>query len=185
MIATTDRPHLKLWVYPRDGYTGADLSDWYPIVGKHRDSDALARTNFEAALGRLQAVAGHDSPAAKLRGRWYEADEDGDIHPVVSSLSFSNCLVGWSETIFVYKDAPAAVLDEAESILDDLDGYPVLDEEAWSDLEYEEACSFWEGMSVSMRVDYCREAGVSIFAARRPYLPEDPAGRLYELLRRT
>lgn len=185
MTDTLAHPHLKLWRYPRDGYAGADLSDWYPIVGRHRDSDALDRSNFDAALARLQAIPGHDAPAAKLRGRWYELDENGEVAPVVNVASFSNPFVGWSESIMVHKDAPAAILDEAEAILADLADYPALDESAWSELEWQEACDFWEGMSVRQRADYRREAGVSIFAARRAWVPDDPNGAVYELLRRT
>lgn len=175
--------HLKLWVYPSH-YAGADLSDWYPVVGKHRDSGPLDRSNFDAAWARLRAVPGADWPAAKLRTRWYQDDRDGEVHEAVMSTSFGNPLVGWSETIFVHKDAAAAVLAEAESILDDLEGYPALDEDAWSELEDDEAFEWWQEMGLANRVEMCREAGISIFAARRTDgLPEDPYGHLYERLR--
>ncbi len=60
--------------------------------------------------------------------------------------------------------------------------YPVVDEDDWSMLEYDEACEYWERMSVRERADYCERAGISIFAARRHYLPQDDRGALYELL---
>lgn len=176
--------HLKLWQFPATGYAGADLSDWYPIVGKHRDSDALDRTNFDAALARLQAIAGHDEPMAALRCRWYQEDGEGDVREAVSVMGFSNPFTSWSESIMVHKDADPAVLAEAEAILEDLAAYPVLDEDAFGTLEYDEAHDWWRDMGLKNRMELCREAGVSVFAARRAdEIPQDDSGFIFERLR--
>jgi hypothetical protein len=177
---------LKLWQYPETGYAGADLSDWYPVVGRHRDSDALERTNFAAALARLRAIPGHDAARGKLRTRWYQLDAEGEEVTSVYVAGFSNPLVSWSETILLHKDSAPALLEEAESILRDLEAYPVLDDDALSSLDDEEAHTWWKEMGLRSRVELCQEAGVSIFAARRENeIPQDDTGYIYESLRRS
>ena len=57
-----------------------------------------------------------------------------------------------------------------------LDG--LLDEMDWSEREWNAACGVWEQASVRDRMDYCKRAGVSIFAARRAELPQDDNGSL-------
>ena len=56
--------------------------------------------------------------------------------------------------------------------------YPVLDETHWSEKEFGEAANYWESAGVSERVELCQSAGVSVFAARRDYMPETPTGEL-------
>jgi hypothetical protein len=93
----------------------------------------------------------------------------------------SHWAVGWVEWIAIHESDDAA-LRTADEIADKLEAYPVVDEDDWSMLEYDEACDYWERMSVRERADYCERAGISIFAARRDYLPQDDNGALYELL---
>ena len=89
--------------------------------------------------------------------------------------------VGWVEWIAIH-ESDAKALAAADEIASALEDYPVIDESHWSELEFNEACDYWESMGVRSRVEYCQRARISIFAARRAELPEDPNGRLYELL---
>jgi hypothetical protein len=57
-----------------------------------------------------------------------------------------------------------------------------MSDEHFSELEYTEAADYWARMRVRDRVEYCERAGISIFAARRDYLPPDNTGALLELL---
>ena len=52
-----------------------------------------------------------------------------------------------------------------------------------SELETEEAEAYWESLPLSDRVELCQEAGVSIFQARHPYIPQDDNGYIFERLR--
>lgn len=148
---------LKLWTRP-DSYFGAEWPDYYVFLGQHRDSDSLTRSNFECGL---QAIGG-------------ESDTVQIVHE-------SHWAVGWVEWIAIHKDDTAAIA-KANDILASVDDYPVVNEDHWSQLEWDEACDYWQRMSVSERLNYCKRADISIFAARRDYLPQDDNGYLLELL---
>lgn len=148
-----------------------DCSDWLVVpVGQTRDSGDLDQSNFSAALKMLGG--------------------EGDN---VIVCRFNHWGPGWFEIILVRPGtAEAAKAEEIESSLAD---YPVLDEEDWSNREWDTACRTWEMMSLRERVELlgsCRETWLhckysdtpSIFAARRDELPQDPDGRLFEYLTR-
>lgn len=63
-----------------------------------------------------------------------------------------------------------------------IEDYPVLDEGDWSELQCDEACTYWAQMSVKERADVCGRFHISPFAARRSELPEDPQGGLIDYL---
>lgn len=124
----------------------SDRQDWFVVpVTRTRDSDLLAQSNFEAAL--------------KLLGG--ESD-DVEVH------RFGHWGPGWYEIILVRPGSDAE--KKAQEIADSLESYPVLDDEDLSNREYEAACEYWENADLDDRIRLCKEAGVSIFAARR----EDP-----------
>ena len=105
------------WVQPwkrMSNYIGKDWTGWYAApVGQSRDSDTVERSNWAAQLERIP-----------------ESD-------TVQIVRENHWAVGWVEWLAIRADDKPA-LDEAESIGDDLDRYPILDEDAWSELEFEE-----------------------------------------------
>lgn len=150
--------HIKRWELP-ESYAGAEWPEHYVFLGQHRDSDSLGRSNFRCAL---KALGGESETVVVVReGHW---------------------AVGWVEWIGIHESDDKSLL-VADEILEGLDSYPVVNEDDWSELEYDEVCQFWERLSVRERAEYCREAGVSIFSARRDYLPSDDSGYIYESLR--
>lgn len=152
--------HLKKWVHP-ECYLGETYYDYYVFLGRHRDSDLLTNSNFEVGLKQLQAV---QSP---------NGDPEGNDTVYVARASHD--LVGWVEIILVHESDTAA-LKRAEELLGDLDGYPVLDEDAWSQREDEYVQEYWDGLPVRCRDDYVRWAELSIFAARHKW---DKISELY------
>ena len=60
----------------------------------------------------------------------------------------------------------------------ELEQYPVLDEDHFSEKEFNEAANYWEKADISERMELCRDKGVSVFAARRDYMPQTPSGEL-------
>ncbi len=145
---------MELWTMP-SCYVGAVWPATYVFLGQNRDSDAITRSNFRVALKRL-----------------------GGESETVQVVRESHWACGWVEWIAIHQDDEKAVT-LANEMLKSIEDYPVLDESDWSDLEYTEAMEFWDSMSLSMKVDYCRDAKVSVFAARRNSdLPE----ALYESL---
>ena len=151
--------HIKQWTLP-DHYAGEVWPDWYMFLCQHRESDALTRSNFACGL-------------AKLGG-------ESDTVRVVRERHWA---VGWVEWIAVH-GSDAKALAAADEMLAALEVYPVLDDDHYSELEWNEANDYWASLPVSDRVGLCREAGLSIFAARRGYIPEgDDSGLIYDRLR--
>jgi hypothetical protein len=150
--------NLKLWTMP-ENYSGEVWPGYYVFLGQNRDSDSLTRSNFTCAL---KAIGGESETVEVIReGHW---------------------ACGWIEYIAIHQDDEKA-LKIADEIMSDLESYPVVNEDHWSNLEYEEACDYWEKMTVRDRAEYCARADISIFAARRPYLPQDDTGALFDMLR--
>lgn len=148
--------HLKRWTLP-DSYWGASWPDYYVGLSRHRESDSLTRSNFECYL---KAIGG----------------ENGDTVRVIRE---SHWAVGWIEWIAIHESNTEA-LTIADEIEGKLEGYPVVNEDHWSDLEWNEVHDYWESMTLRERVEWCRDAGESIFAARPGHsIPEV----IYERLR--
>lgn len=154
---------LAKWTLP-DCYVGAEWEGYYVFLGQNRDSDALTRSNFRVALKRLGGETGEDDNGISL----------------VTVVRESHWACGWIEWIAIHESntAGVALANEMEESIDD---YPCLSEDDWSELEYMEAMDYWDGLSLSEKVDYCRDAEVSVFVARRSY---DLPDRLYEMLTR-
>ena len=158
LIAPTAPKHLKHWERPKD-YFGAEWSSYYSAgVGQSRDSDCLEQSNFGSMLAAL-----------------------GGESETVIVVRESHWAVGWVEWIAIHQ-ADTKALAIADRQCERLANYPVLNEEDWSRREFEEQCETWENAGLQGRIDYCRRAGVSIFAARRSELPQDDNGALGELL---
>ena len=158
---TYEPRNMELWTTP-DYYAGPDFDDHYIAYGQNRDSDALRRSNFTCFLEEL-------------------GGEDGDRVMVVRQGHWA---VGWIELLMIRKDNDEA-LETADDILDALADYPVVNEEHFSELEWNEAQEYWESLSVRERAEYIKEAGGNIFAARKDYISEaaDPSGSLMDRLR--
>lgn len=152
-----DPKHLKLWTMP-DSYFGASWPGYYVFLSQHRDSDSLTRSNF---ICGLEALGGESETVQVIRE--------------------SHWAVGWVEWIAIHQDDTEA-LKIADSIMDKLDGYPVVNEDHWSQLEWDEAQDYWERLSISERVELCQDAGVCIFAARHNWIPSDDSGYIFERL---
>lgn len=104
---------LELWKHPKD-YYGETYEDYYVGPGQHRDSEVLDRANFIAALEMLGGEHDPDVIVARA-GHWG---------------------VGWVESILVHKDSDKVpVLEEIEKKIAD---YPVLDDDLYSKMQYEE-----------------------------------------------
>lgn len=160
---------LNLWAYPKN-YHGADWSEYYVILGQHRDSDILTRANWQAATETLEALA----------EQLDAFDSEGDS--VVQIAHDSHWAVGWCDTLLVHKGAPAQLIAEAENIVKRLRDYPVLDENLFLEMEETEANETWNYFSLRERIDLCAQAGISIFHARHKYYPYDDTGYIRERL---
>ncbi|MDX1747140.1 MAG: hypothetical protein R3324_14480, partial [Halobacteriales archaeon] len=126
------------------------------IIGIHRDSDTLDRSNFAVVSEELLTPHGERSSGNAPSGSAYvrpphygELEALNDVPDVVIER-FRHWAVGWTETVLVRVarrgrieegELPAEPTDawiEACEWLDQLDNYPVADESHWSELEYRE-----------------------------------------------
>jgi hypothetical protein len=110
---------LELWKTP-DSWFGEPWEGYYVFLGRHRDSDCLAESNFAIALAAL-------------------GGEDGNMVAVVRE---GHWLCGWIEWIAIHSRHGAA-LRAADEMAAAISDYPVLDEEDFSERETEAACEVW------------------------------------------
>lgn len=126
-----------------------NISDFLVLLGRNRDSDILTEVNFEVAL----EILGGESDTVQVH-------------------RFGHWACGWFELLLVH---PSREI-EAQAIEDDIEHYPILDEDKYY-LACEEArTEYWNECSISERVDMCRNAGISIFSARLNYCPDRSSG---------
>lgn len=135
-----------------------DRREYFVGCVQTRDSDTLTRSNFRRAL----QLFGGESDTVKI-------------------VRDSHCLVGWVEAIYIHESNSGA-LAIARTIADRLESYPVLDEDDWSALEYDEAARHWRTLSVSDRVALCQRFRCNVFSARRADLPDCDSGELVPYL---
>lgn len=138
-----------------------ERQDWLVApVSITRDSGPFSESNFSAAV---QMLGGEG--------------DNVEIH------RFGHWGPGWFEIILVRPNTKEA--DIVQEIEDSLNDYALLDESDYSEREFTAVQESWEWASMSQRVEDCREAGVSIFAARSESFPYDAdvTGYLWEQYR--
>ena len=138
---------LTKWEHP-DSYAGFSPVGDYVLLSKSRDSYILDEVNFDAALSQLRAES-------------EECDE------TFYTFRASHWACGWVEYLMVAKSAPEGVIAVAVDIENALADYPSLDDDVYSEAQWEAMHEYWAGLRLVDRLDYCRGAGASIFAARR------------------
>ena len=154
--------NLERWTRPDDWAAWADhwayTSECFIFIGRNRDSDILTETNFRVAL---EALGGESDTVEIIReGHW---------------------AVGWIEWIAIH-ESDSAALHKADEIMAALEAYPVLDDMAFSEAEYEAVHDFWGGEDIRWRIRHCVDAGESIFAARRDELDDVMFDHIRELI---
>jgi hypothetical protein len=106
--------YLRKWTYPKN-YGGATWYGWFVFLGRHRDSDELDECNFDVAFKML-------------------GGEEEDYRLLI--VQENHWAVGWVEWMAIHETA-WDLIEKAWEIEDSLDAYAILDEEAYSKLQYE------------------------------------------------
>lgn len=151
---------IERWTRPSNFVAWDD--DWqyskaaFVFLSRTRDSDILTESNFDCGLN----VIGGESDTIKI-------------------VRESHWACGWIEWIAIHESDEKA-LSEADEILCALSDYPILDESDFSEREWNAAQEYWAELPLSERVDLCRKAGLTIFAARHDYIPQGDNGYIYE-----
>ena len=174
-MKTLNTYDLPQWTRPED-YGGFNPVGDYVIAVQTRDSDALECSNYRRIFADLiekaEALGCQDSGI----------DGEGEESDMVYDFRAGHWAVGWVETVLICQNAPDELQAMAREILDALADYPIYDESDYSELEWEEVNNYWSSLSVRERVEYIRDNGGNIFAARHDYLSEsaDPTGSLFQ-----
>lgn len=104
--------NLEKW-QTQENYIGSDLSDQYVFISKNRDSCAMGRANFNAAIDALEVK--------------------GELLDGVEVEGFGHWACGWVETIMIDAGSVEA-LKIADDIKEGMDDYPLI----CDDFYYEE-----------------------------------------------
>lgn len=112
----------------RENYIGStNFNGWYVVLGRNRDSDTLSESNWEAALEML----GGESRSVQI-------------------FRFGHWACGWIEYLCVRGPHYAQGLEIEKK----LEGYPVLDDDDFSEREASEWQQGWEDWGYR---EFCRE----------------------------
>ena len=137
--------NLARWTMP-DHYFGASWPDYFGSgVGRSRDSGSLEESNFRAMLAAL-----------------------GGESETVLVIHESHWAVGWVEWIAIDQSDESA-LREADQIIAAYADYPVIDEELYSEIEWNRAADYWESLSPRYKVELAIAE-----RARYHWLPDEP-----------
>ena len=117
---------------PRN-YNGTTWPEHYVFLGQNRDSDCLEISNFRTALKKL-----------------------GGESETVVVVAEGHFLCGWVKWIAIHASDTSAIT-LAEALQEKLERYPILDENDWSELEYETAGKVWKTFSFSERIKYVKK----------------------------
>lgn len=194
MTTKQEFQHLKPYERPSN-YCGATWYGYYNIADRHRDSDVLTNSNWDCWVAWLTELLG---PEGRVIGEETEPQDKafpggGERDAIFSWVICreSHWAVGWIEVIRVHSSNDPAKLAQIDEKLHDLDGYPVFDEQHFSDAEQEEYMRCWE--KYGAREDFIRAIRKSFTAERtegEDYAEEDdlldkleeaPLDRLIEL----
>lgn len=157
-MSTYTPENLKRWTLP-ESYFGAEWREYFVFFGQHRESDSVSRSNF---ICGLEAIGGESDTVQVVRENHWA--------------------VGWVEWIAIHQ-SDAKALKEADEIAGALEGYPIVNDDHHSEMEWNEAQDFWASLSIRERARLCAESDISIFAARRDYIPPEDNGYISEYCR--
>jgi hypothetical protein len=139
-MQTFNAMHAKLNASGNPCAYWGEHGDWLVAMGQHRDSDILTRCNWKVLVRLLDALEVEDAYVVESESHW---------------------AVGWVEHLLINPDCRAAVFI-AEAAMKQIEDYPILDEDAWSEMESDEAWEEWKSWGHRDFVDMLeREFGLS------------------------
>jgi hypothetical protein len=143
------------WTRPSE-YHGFSPDGDYLIYSQTRDSSILSEVNYELIFSELKRL-----------------DKENAY-----DFRASHWACGWIEYILIKKDSPQPLKDKAAEIIQSLSDYPILDDQVYSDTQYDAMFKYWKEESLHGRIDYIHETSTvvqpNIFAARNDdEIPED------------
>lgn len=168
--------NMPTWQTP-DSYMGFDPIGDYCLYAKTRDSDILTESNWDEIQKELKTIlktlpkpeSRYDGYGKELPSAW------------LYTWSASHWACGWVEYMMIRADAPKELIEKANEIYSMLKfEYPILNEEDYSERQYEAVCRYWDDASMKERIDMCAKNSESIFAARHSFIPSNVMDDLWQ-----
>jgi hypothetical protein len=143
---------IKKWERASN-YIGETYCDYYIVYSNSRDGGLLQTSNYNCITESL-----------KNYGGFIEA-------------RFNHWGCGYLDVIMIH-ESDLEGCERANGILTDLSKYAIYNEDDFSQRVDDYAQELWIEISLTEKIDYCKQAGISIFSVRRERYPHD----LYEYL---
>lgn len=121
-MQTFNEMHAKLNASGNPCAYWGEHGDWLVAMGQHRDSDILTRCNWNVLIGLLEGPGLEDAYVIERESHW---------------------AVGWVEHLLINPACKAAVFI-AKAAMKQIEDYPILDEDAFSTMEHDEAWEEWQ-----------------------------------------
>ena len=151
---------METWQQPQS-YAGHSPIGDYVLYSRNRDSSILEDSNYELILDELTTFA----------EKFNHLRDDGEAFAYDFRTKHWAC--GWIEYIIIRQDAPAQIIELAESIDSALSDYPVYSDDDYSERQWNEMYRYWNDIDIRERIEWLKESGESIFLARNDdHIPE-------------
>lgn len=121
----------RVWKTP-DSYHGYNPVGHFCVATKNRGSSLLEECNFASAAARLEP---------------FNSDDTAHTDQVVYVWKASHWGVGWVEYLMMRPEASPPTQEEVLKIINELEEYPVLDENAYHLEGLKLAEEWWDGLS--------------------------------------
>tara|TARA_Y100001972_G_scaffold8925_1_gene9392 strand:- start:1333 stop:1815 length:483 start_codon:yes stop_codon:yes gene_type:complete len=125
------------WTTP-DDYAGFNPVGDYVLYSRTRDSGLLSEVNFRELEN--------------------EFDEDAYQNDFVYGFRASHWACGWVDYLMISKKAPENIINEANELLNALADYPVVNEVAYSEAEYDAIVEYWDNLTDDKKKEYSTDS---------------------------
>ncbi len=126
---------------------------------KTRDSGLIDTVNWDVITEALQEL---NEKFVAPQNPYLESGDENYFYTFVAR----HWACGWVEYAMIRRDAPEEYHILQNDFESALANYPLLDDERHSQTEWDAMYDIWEHASIRDRIEYCAQAGVSIFSAR-------------------
>ena len=157
--------YLDRWKSPISYFGFNPVGDFF-VMARTRDSRLLQNMNYDSMLGKLEKF----NPKKVVVNEELTSGENNYVY----DFRCSHWAEGWVEYICIRADAPEEILKEAFELLEHI-SYPgtAIDQEKFEEEFLWEQEKEWLNAGIDERIDWCKEAKISIFASRGDDLPEE------------
>ncbi len=137
------------WTTP-DDYAGFNPVGDYVLYAHTRDSGLLSEVNYKELEREFMDMA---EP--------YREDHAQD--DLVYTFRASHWAHGWVDYLMISKKAPENIINEANESLDALADYPVVNESAYSEAEYDAIIEYWDDLDDDEKKEYSTDSDGTLY----------------------